>query len=303
MRAPDLTLSLRFERLRARADAVAESAVPVVIAGPSGAGKEILARRIHARSSRRGPFLAVNCGALAPTLVDSTLFGHTKGAFSGATSEQPGLFRSAEAGTLLLDEIAELSADAQVKLLRVLQEHEVMAVGASKPVPIDVRVIAASHQDLAACVQAGRLRQDLHMRLWGLELVLPALDDRLEDLGLLCAALAEKRWPRAPRMSRECWRALYRYSWPGNVRELEQVMVTAIELAGPEKELTLEHLPARLRELGSEGAQDDALEARLRALLRQHQGNVSAVARELGKARVQIRRWCKRFGIDIDGFR
>ncbi|MBT8491670.1 MAG: sigma 54-interacting transcriptional regulator, partial [Deltaproteobacteria bacterium] len=302
-RPPDLSLSLNFERLVARADSVAGSAVPVILAGPSGSGKEVLARRIHERSGRRGAFLGVNCGALAPNLVESTLFGHKKGSFSGASSDHPGLFRSADGGTLLLDELAELPADAQVKLLRALQEREVTPVGADHPVPVDVRIIAASHRDLAECVRVGQLRQDLHMRLWGLELELPALVSRLEDLGLLCAALAERHWPQAPRMSRECWRALYRYSWPGNVRELEQVVITAIELAGPEAEVKLEHLPARLRELGGEVGDDDRLEARLRALLAAHRGNVSAVARELGKARVQVRRWCKRFGIEIDGFR
>jgi transcriptional regulator with PAS, ATPase and Fis domain len=290
---------------------VAPSAAPVLITGETGTGKEVTARALHQLSGRSGAFVAVNCGALAPTLIESELFGYRKGAFSGATDDRPGLIRTAHGGTLFLDEIAELPEASQVKLLRVLQEKEVVPVGDVEPVPVDIRVVAATHQDVAARVEDGRFRRDLYGRLAGFQIALPPLRDRLDDLGILVAALLTRLLgdrAGAIKLQRSAGRALFRYNWPLNVRELEQALIAATALADGDK-ISLEQLPPPLRGAGGRtrhaapDADEEALRDRLIALLKQHQGNVSAVARELGKARVQIRRWCKRFGIDVERYR
>lgn len=294
-------LSLAYARVRARADAIAPSDVPVVLAGESGTGKEVLARRIHERSGRSGRFAGINCGAVPDGLLESSLFGHRRGAFSGAVADSPGVFRGVEGGTLLLDEIGELSAAAQVKLLRVLQEREVLPVGEHRAVPIDVRVLAASHRNLQGLVDEERFRQDLFMRLAGLTLELPPLRERLEDIGGLVASFHARDGATSTEISRPVLRQWFAYPWPGNIRELEQVVATASQLARG-SELQLEHMPGRLRDSVGESAGPELRQELVDALAR-HRGNVSAVARELGKARVQIRRWCKRLGIDVDAYR
>ncbi|MGZ3429051.1 MAG: sigma 54-interacting transcriptional regulator, partial [Polyangia bacterium] len=180
------TLAARFAEL----ERIAPSAVPVVILGESGTGKELMARAAHRLSGRKGPFVPVNCGALPTTLVQSELFGYKRGAFSGADEDRPGLVRSADRGTLFLDEIGDLPLASQAALLRVLQEGEVTPLGATRPIAIDVRVVAATHRDLDALVAAGQFRADLLARLGGWTLTLPPLRERLEDLGLLLAGLA-----------------------------------------------------------------------------------------------------------------
>lgn len=214
----------------------AGSNIPVLITGETGTGKEIFARAIHGESDRSGqPFIAVNCGAIPSQLVESTLFGHEKGAFTGAVAKAAGKFREADGGTLFLDEVGELPPDAQVKLLRALQQKEVEPVGAGLSVPIDVRVISATHRDLAADVRAGRFREDLFFRLNVLGIHLPSLRERRDDIAMLAQAFvmrfsaSEKKPFRS--ISEAALRHLSAREWPGNVRELENAIHRAMVLA------------------------------------------------------------------------
>jgi transcriptional regulator of acetoin/glycerol metabolism len=287
---------------------IAPSRVPVLVRGETGTGKELMARAIHDASGRPGAFVAINCGALPRSLIESELFGHRRGAFSGAGDDHDGLFRRAHGGTLFLDEIAELPAESQVALLRVLQEGEVRPVGASESVQVDVRVIAASHQDLTRRIADGRFRQDLYGRISGFEFTMPALRDRREDLGTLIAAILPRisECPERFTLHRDAACALLRYPWPQNIRELEQALRSAVALCDDGK-LRLAHLPAAIasyRAAGSElSAGDAALRARLIELLEAASGNVAAVARAMERAPVQIRRWCRRLQIDLAAFR
>jgi DNA-binding NtrC family response regulator len=292
------TLSPMLERELAVLPKIARSRVPVLVRGESGTGKEVVATAIHALSGRSGPLVAVNCGAIPATLVESELFGSRRGAFSGA-EERPGLVRSAERGTLFLDEVAELPLASQVALLRMLQEGEVMALGASKAVSVDVRVVAATHQPLEQLVDEGRFRRDLYARLRGYELRLPPLRARLEDLGLLVAALLGRIEPDGlpRRLSRAAARALFAHGWPFHVRELEQALRTATAIAvGAEigvSDLRLgEFAPAQAAN-GAGGERE-----RLIAALVQYGGNVSAVARALVTSRSQVQRLLQRYVID-----
>lgn len=313
---PELTtfvpeLARQFDALRR----VAASDVPVLLLGESGVGKEVLARAVHGLSGRPGPLVAVNCGALAPHLVEAELFGHRKGAFSGAIADRPGYVRSAHQGTLFLDELGDLPLATQASLLRVLQEREVTPVGDSRPVPVEVRVCAATHRDLATMVADGRFRQDLYARLLGLTIELPPLRDRTADLGVLLGRLLA-RLPGGTnaRFTPAAAAALFRYPWPLNVRELERALATAVALAAPGA-IDLAHLPvavAATLEDEPTGAttapteDTDGGEALRRGLvdaLARHQGNVAAAARDLGKGREQLHRWARRFGIDLESFR
>jgi len=306
------TLSIPLARDFERLTRVARSNLAIVLGGDTGTGKEVVARTIHELSSRSGAFTAVNCGALPESLVESELFGCRKGAFSGATEDRQGLVRAAHAGTLFLDEVAELPEASQAKLLRVLQEHEVLPLGETDPVAVDIRVIAATYQDLESLVESGRFRRDLFARLSGYQTELPPLRERREDIGLLTATMLRRiADDRAGELHlhRSAARALFAHDWPLNIRELEQALGTAIALAD-RSSISLEHLPPAVRaaadNLGRrthEPHEDDSLREELRALLVRHGGNVSAVARELGKARVQIRRWCKRCDLDPADFR
>jgi two-component system response regulator PilR (NtrC family) len=216
---------------------IAPTRATVLITGESGTGKERVARAIHARSDRaQGPFLVVNCGALPEHLMESELFGYEKGAFTGAQARRAGLLRDGDGGTVLLDEIGELPAALQVKLLRVLQERTVRPVGASEEIPVDVRILAATNRDVEADVEAGRFRQDLYYRLNVIRLALPPLRDRREDIPLL-ADLFRGRY--AHEMAKDivgftpdALRAIERYAYPGNVRELENIVERAVALAG-----------------------------------------------------------------------
>ena len=222
---------------------VAAGRAPVVITGPTGSGKEVVARGVHAASGRAGAFVPVNCGAIPRELVESTLFGHRRGAFSGAVDDEPGVIRGADRGTLFLDEIGDLPLPAQERRLRVLQEGEVTPVGASRPVAVDLRVLCATHRDLAGMAASGAFRADLWHRLRGFSVALPGLAERRADLGVLLGRLIARHAPgRRVTLQPRVARALLAHSWPGNVRELEQVLVAALALAG-DGTIVSEHLP------------------------------------------------------------
>ncbi|TMA33963.1 MAG: FHA domain-containing protein [Deltaproteobacteria bacterium] len=297
---------------------IARSTVSVVIHGETGSGKEIAARALHQLSGRPGSFVAVNCGGIAKTLVETEMFGYRKGAFSGADEDRPGLMRSADKGTLFLDEIADLPAAAQAVLLRALQESEVMPVGGTRPIKIDVRVLAATHYDLQKQVAQGSFRADLFARISGFTVRLPPLRERREDLGLLIGEIFKRLAPEMlDRISitPAAARALFAHSWPLNVRELEKCLGTALILASGQP-IDVPHLPEWAHPAEPSATEktdkelrpvltDDELRQRdeLLALLKEHRGNVSSMARAMGKARMQVQRWLKRHGLDPQDFR
>jgi len=231
-----ITRSPRMEDLLRQARLVADSDASVLIYGESGTGKELLARAIHRASRRRDkPFVAVNCGAIPEPLLESELFGHARGAFSGAVQAHKGLFQAADGGTIFLDEIGDMPLALQVKLLRVLQDNEVRPVGATQPVPVDVRVISATHRDLDAQRAAGQFREDLYYRLNVVSLKLPALADRREDIPLLAThwlrKLAERYKRNVPTLAPDAMALLIAAPWPGNVRQLLNLLEQAVALA------------------------------------------------------------------------
>jgi transcriptional regulator with PAS, ATPase and Fis domain len=311
---PQATFSPAFERTLSSLEKIASSTVPVLIRGETGAGKEVAAGLVHAASRRRGPLVPVNCGAIPATLIESELFGSKRGAFSGA-EDRPGLVRSADGGTLFLDEVAELPAASQAALLRVLQDGEVLPLGAQKRVKVDVRVIAATHQPLEELIEEKRFRLDLFGRLRGHEARVPPLRERLEDLGMLLVGLLRRIEPDGPRrrLSREAGRALFAHGWPLNVRELEQALRNAVAMTSGTsintEDLQLAATPvpvpvARARAGSSPAPGSGATEAeRLVDLLREHAGNLSAVARELATSRTQVQRLMERNGLSLDDFR
>jgi transcriptional regulator with PAS, ATPase and Fis domain len=307
------TLDPNLARRYGRLARVATTPLSLVLLGETGTGKEVLARAVHGLSRRPGPFVAVNCGAIPEHLVESHLFGHVRGAFSGAVKDEPGFVRSAQHGTLLLDEIGDLPAPAQATLLRVLQESEVLPVGSTQPTRVDVRVIAATHRPLEELVERGEFRRDLYARLAGYTFTLTPLRERRVDLGLLVAALL----PREPdarsalRLHRRAARALLRHDWPMNVRELEQCLRAAGALA-EDGLITVEDLPAPIAAAAdaAPGAEDDAPDARDEELRREllvrladAKGNVTEVARAMGKARQQVQRWVRKFALDPGAYR
>lgn len=232
--SPLIGQSQAMQSLRAQIARLARSMAPIAITGESGSGKELAAREIHAQSSRAGkPFVAVNCGAIPEALMEAEFFGYRKGAFTGAADERDGFFQAANGGTLMLDEVADLPLPMQVKLLRAIQERRVRKIGATSEEPVDVRIISATHQDLARCVETGKFRQDLFYRLNVIELALPPLRERLDDLPLLCdAILARLAGPgQAATLGPGVLEVLRAYSFPGNVRELENVLERALAFA------------------------------------------------------------------------
>jgi DNA-binding NtrC family response regulator len=225
-----------------------DTRTPVLITGESGTGKELVARAIHYRGSyAKRPFVAVDCGSLVPTLIESELFGYEKGAFTGATRSKDGLFQTANGGTILLDEIGELSMEMQAKLLRVLQEKEVRPVGSNQKVKVDVRVIAATNRDLEAAYKEEKFRKDLYFRLNVVTLHLPALRERKSDIAALVHYFLDKlAWGRSITVSSAAMKAMLQYDWPGNVRELENCIERAIAL-GDHDTIELQDLPPAVR--------------------------------------------------------
>jgi transcriptional regulator with PAS, ATPase and Fis domain len=304
----DPVLAVRLGRL----ERVAGSPVAVMLRGETGTGKEVLARAVHELSGRPGPLVAVNCGAIPASLVESTLFGHLRGAFSGAVRDEMGTVRAAHRGTLFLDEIGDLPPSSQAALLRVLQEAEVVPIGATRAVKVDVRVISATHRPLEELMERGSFRRDLYARLAGFECELPRLRDRIVDAGLLVAALLRSSRVRdgdSLRFRGDAARALLRYAWPLNVRELQQCLATSSVLA-EEGLVRLADLPPSIAaeattppEPESGTGSDDAIRRELMLRFAEARGNLSEVARAMGKARQQVQRWARRFGIDAEAFR
>ncbi len=228
--------SASIQQLRGLIAKLARSQAPVYISGESGTGKELVARLIHQQGPRADkPFVPVNCGAIPTELMESELFGHVKGSFTGAVKDKPGLFQTAHGGTLFLDEVADLPMHMQVKLLRAIQERRVRSVGAQQEEPIDVRILSATHQSLDKMVENGSFRRDLYYRLNVIQLDVPALRDRREDIQLLCEHvlrdMSEELGLPPTSLSKDALNALYSYHFPGNVRELENILERAITLA------------------------------------------------------------------------
>ncbi len=301
------TLIPAFEALLADLALVAGAGVSVLIEGETGTGKEVIAKAIHDLSARPGAFVAVNCGALPQALVEGELFGHKRGAFSGAGEDRTGLVRAADKGTLLLDEIGDLPEPSQAALLRVLQEGEVRPIGGTRPIPVDLRVIAATHRSVERLVEEGKFRRDLFARLAGHRVTLPPLRERREDMGLLVSALLARAsvGGELPSLQPRTVRAMLGYAWPGNVRELEKAMATAVVLArgGPLEPKHLPEVVARAGDARDEGEEDALRRDELDSLLREHKGNVTKVARAMGKARMQVQRWIKRYQLDAEQYR
>jgi len=309
------TLNPEWELELARFERLAPTRHEVLLEGESGAGKEVLARLLHERSGRRGPLVSLNCAALPESLLDDELFGHVRGAFSGAQGDRQGLLRAADQGTLFLDEVGDMPASLQAKLLRVLDDGKVRPIGSEAELQVDVRVVAATHCDLRALVAAGKFRQDLLGRLGLLAVRVPPVRERREDLGLLIRGVLRsvERGLERVRFDLEALRLLLLHPWPLNVRELRRVLLAAVDLAQADGKGALviapQHLPPALRE-GTRVARPAPspqpeltpsqveLRDRIGALLRKHAGNVAAVARELGKPRTQVQRLMARFGID-----
>jgi two-component system response regulator PilR (NtrC family) len=224
-----------MQHVRDMIDKVARSEAPVHVTGESGSGKELAARLIHQKSVRRDkPFMPVNCGAIPENLMESEFFGYRKGAFTGADSDRDGFFQAAHGGTLFLDEVADLPLPMQVKLLRVIQEKKVRKVGSTQEEPVDVRIISATHQNLGECVEAGKFRHDLYYRLNVIELRMPSLRDRREDVPVFATAILERLARTMPGIKPEidagAMKALQQYDFPGNVRELENILERALAL-------------------------------------------------------------------------
>ena len=305
------TLSPAFAAELQRVVAFARSPVPMLVRGESGTGKELIASAIHELSGRPGPFVPINCGAIPANLIESELFGYKKGAFTTALEDRPGLVRSSDRGTLLLDEIGDLPLPAQATLLRVLQESEVMPVGGTRPVKVDLRVVAATHRDLDALAAQEKFRPDLLARLDGAKVSLPPLRDRREDFGVIAAALIGKlagQLASSVTFSADAARMLLLQDWPLNVRALERCLASALVLANHDR-VELQHLPESVRTAPKQPAtpepmreQDHRLRDELIQLMRDNGGNVTAVAKAMGKARTQVQRWLRRFDIDPGSF-
>ena len=302
-----------MQLVRARIEKLARSQAPVFITGESGTGKEVAARLIHALGPRASkPFVAVNCGAIPENLMESEFFGYRKGAFTGAESDREGFFQAASGGTLFLDEVAELPMPMQVKLLRALQERRVRRVGGVTEEAVDVRLISASHQDLGQAVEAGRFRHDLYYRLNVIELRMPALRERPEDIPLLAEHIAQRlagAGQAQPRLTEAALAALKRYAFPGNVRELENILERAYALSeGGYIDAADLHLAPDAQEAAADQVgrtelplQDylDRVEREaIQAALARTGGNKTAAARLLGVTFRSLRYRLERLGLD-----
>ncbi|PWB92669.1 sigma-54-dependent transcriptional regulator [Methylosinus sporium] len=283
--------------------------LPVMILGPTGSGKELVAHALHRASARRGPFVSIHCGAIPAELIESELFGHLKGAFTGAHADRPGLVATARGGTLFLDEIGETPLPCQVKLLRFLQEGTYTPVGGREARRADVRIVSATHRDLEAMIASGAFREDLYYRLRGVVIRTPALDERREDLGFLAAHfLAQAAKKRKLRFSQEALAWLVAQSWPGNVRELKATIECAAALADPQsstisaEDLTFARgggvLPTSDVVAETLPEAQEKLERRMiGAALAATEHNHSAAARRLGVSRVGLLKMMARLGL------
>ena len=304
--------SATMESLMEKARLVAASESSVLVTGSTGTGKELLARAIHDASARHDkPFVSVNCSAIPDQLLESELFGHEKGAFTGAVSRHEGLFQAADGGTLFLDEIGDMPLQLQAKLLRVLQDFQVRPVGATRSTPVNVRIVSATHQDLDAAATEGRFREDLYYRLSVVPLHLPNLDERREDIGPivedLMARLCERNdWPRK-RFSPDAMRFLQTASWPGNIRQLANVVEQCMVLSTSELiplDLARNALRAEAAEVPSLDDAKRAFERRyLIDVLRISNGNVSNAARLAGRNRTEFYKLLSRHHLDAATFR
>lgn len=313
------TLCPEWARELARAEQLAPTEHELLLLGESGVGKEVLARRLHALSRPRGPFVGLNCGAVPEHLLENELFGHVRGAFSGAQGERAGLLRAADGGTLFLDEIGDMPPTLQVKLLRVLEEHKVRPLGTEREEAVDVRIVAATHRDVTQLVADGKFRQDLLARIGLLPVRLPPLRARREDLGLLLRAVLRADGALEGLVF-DCLalRTLLSHDWPLNVRELRKVVTSAAALAraagGKPPLVTCDHFPELLRTPRPRGPapiasprtattpplceEDARLREQILELLTSHGGNLAAVARALDCTRSMLQRRLARFGID-----
>ena len=287
----------------------------VLLLGESGTGKDRIARAVHARSLRADkPFVAQNCAALAESLLDGELFGHVRGAFTGAVKDRAGLFEAAEGGTVFLDEVGEMSASMQAKLLRVIQEREVRRLGSTKDVPVDVRVLCATHRDLATMVKAGTFREDLYYRLRAFVITLPPLRERRSDIAALAVhfleLFAERHQRRPSGFSPDAVALLEGHTWPGNVRDLELTVERLVVLCEPGQPIDAAHVREALEESGPAQAEgpvatyatleeelEDHERQRIQAELARAGGVVARAARALGMDRTTLSKRCKRLGV------
>jgi transcriptional regulator with PAS, ATPase and Fis domain len=298
---------------------VIDSEVPILIEGESGTGKELIATTIHYNSTRKNArFTAINCGAFAEPLLESELFGHLKGAFTGALKDKKGLFEVTNHGTLFLDEISEMSPSLQVKLLRVLENGEFLPVGATEPRHVDVRVISATNKDLKELVDRGNFREDLYYRLNLIKITLPSLRERKEDIPLLVRhfikTISAERGKRVDGLSDEALSIIMRHHWPGNIRELRNVIERAVILTRS-KGITPEDLPDEIlrkdrrdEHLASEPMTYEQAKRQfqreyLGRLLKEHKGNVTRAARQAGMGRSTFQYLLKRHKIKARDFR
>lgn len=308
-----VTRSPLMLRLLEQARLVAQSDVSVLINGQSGTGKEIFAQAIHNASPRNSkPFIAINCGALPEQLLESELFGHARGAFTGAVSNREGLFQAAEGGTLFLDEIGDMPAPLQVKLLRVLQERKVRPLGSNRDIDIDVRIISATHRDLPKAMTRGEFREDLYYRLNVVSLKIPALAERTEDIPLLANHLlrqaAERHKPFVRAFSTDAMKRLMTASWPGNVRQLVNVIEQCVALTS--SPVISDALVEGQALEGENTALPTFVEARnqfelnyLRKLLQITKGNVTHAARMAGRNRTEFYKLLSRHELDANDFK
>jgi two-component system response regulator GlrR len=307
-----VTRSSLMEDLLAKAQRVAAGDASVLIQGESGSGKELLARAIHRASPRvNQPFVAINCGAIPETLLESELFGHTKGSFTGAIADQRGLFIAAEKGTLFLDEIGDMPLPLQVKLLRVIEAREVRPIGATRAIPIDVRIISATHRDLAREKEAGTFREDLYYRLNVVNLKLPSLDERPEDIALLADYFLKKLAPRYGRdkasFAPEALELLVKAKWPGNVRQLYNVVEQSIALCPTEiipETFVHQAIQVEMHEMTSfEDARKRFERDYLTRILKLTKGSVTQAARLARRNRTEFYKLLQRHGIEAAVFK
>jgi transcriptional regulator with PAS, ATPase and Fis domain len=306
-----------MQELYALLDRVAPSEATVLIQGENGTGKELVARAIHLGSARKDrTFVVANCSAFNDNLLDSELFGHRRGAFTGAVADRPGLFEVADTGTFFLDEIGDMSPSLQVKVLRVLQEGTFNRVGDTDMQKVDVRIIAATNRDLAAMVAAGQFREDLFYRIHVLSVTLPSLRDRRDDVPLLIEHFLARHHPkRTKRLSAECAAPMLDYPWPGNVRELENEVERLVVLSGDAAMIGPEHLSARIRNwspaaaaptVAEPGGDSHSLPAAVEALerrmigaaMRRHGGNKTRAAEELKVSRRNLIRLVQKYELE-----